>query len=70
MSRYQISADLQDKQDRVIALKRDMQNLARERDRLRDDHKAIEHVARETHGMIKPGEIVYRILPAKAPKNK
>ncbi|MBE0643295.1 MAG: septum formation initiator family protein [Bacteroidetes bacterium] len=70
VSRVQISADLQDKKDRVIALQRDMQNLTRERDRLRDDHKAIEHVARETHGMIKPGEIVYRIVPAKENKQQ
>jgi cell division protein FtsB len=70
VSRYRISDDLQDKRDRVVALKRDMQNLARERDRLRDDKKAIEHVARETHGMIKPGEIVYRIIPAKEKKSK
>ncbi|MFA6234149.1 MAG: septum formation initiator family protein [Bacteroidota bacterium] len=70
VSRLQISGDLQEKKDRVVALKRDMQNLSRERDRLRDDNKTIEHVARETHGMIKPGEIVYRILPAKEHKSK
>ncbi|MBR9976914.1 MAG: septum formation initiator family protein [Bacteroidetes bacterium] len=65
ISRVQISAELREKQDRVIALHRDIQNLERERDRLRDDKKTIEHVARETHGMIKEGEIVYRIIPAK-----
>jgi cell division protein FtsB len=68
VSRYQISVDLEETQDRVIALRRDMQNLSRERDRLLNDNKAIEHVARETHGMIKPGEIVYRIIPAKERK--
>ena len=70
VSRVRISADLEEKKDRVVELQRDMQNLTRERDRLRDDNKAIEHVARETHGMIKPGEIVYRIVPEKARKEK
>jgi cell division protein FtsB len=70
VSRVRIGDELEMKQERVIALKRDMQNLSRERDRLRDDKKAMEHVARETHGMIKPGEIVYRILPAKEARNK
>lgn len=70
VSRYRIGAELEEKESRVVELKRDMQNLARERDRLLEDNKAIEHVARETHGMIKPGEIVYRILPAKEQKSK
>lgn len=70
VSRMQISAELREKQDRVIALHRDIQNLERERDRLRDDKKTIEHVARETHGMIKEGEIVYRIVPAKEKNEK
>lgn len=70
VSRLRISGDVQQKQERVIALQRDMQNLSRERDRLKLDNKAVEHVARETHGMIKPGEIVYRILPSEDRKKK
>lgn len=69
-SRIQISRDLEQKEERVLALQRDLQNLGRERDRLRDDRKAAERVARETHGMIKPGEIVYRILPAEQKTRK
>ncbi len=70
VSRIRINADLEEKRERVVELNRDMQNLTRERDRLREDKKAIEHVARETHGMIKPGEIVYRIVPEKPRKEK
>jgi cell division protein FtsB len=64
LSRVQISRDLAEKEERVLTLQRDLRMLGHERDRLRDDRKAVERVARETHGMIKPGEIVYRILPA------
>lgn len=70
VSRMQIGGALEEKRERVIALKRELQNLERECDRLRDDNKAIEHVARETHGMLKPGEVVYRIIPAKEHKSK
>ena len=64
VSRLRINGEVEEKQERVLTLKRDIQNLSRERDRLKNDHKAVEHVARETHGMIRPGEIVYRVLPS------
>ena len=70
VSRMQLNGDIAEKQERVLELRRDIQNLGRERNRLRDDKKAIEHVARETHGMIKQGEIVYRILPAEKKTKK
>jgi cell division protein FtsB len=63
-SRFVLHSDLHDQEQRVIELKRSISNLERERDLLRDDRLKIEHVARETHGMIKKGEIVYRIRPA------
>ncbi|MCZ7556468.1 MAG: septum formation initiator family protein [Bacteroidia bacterium] len=63
ISRIQVEADLSERKQRVSELERDIEQLRRERDMLRDDFQAIEHVARESHGMIKPGEIVYRILP-------
>lgn len=64
MSRINLESDLADKKARVLELERDIQRLSRERDLLREDRATIEHVARETHGMIREGEIVYRILPA------
>jgi cell division protein FtsB len=64
VSRYHVEGELSERQQRVIELQREIQQLRMERDMLRDDFQTIEHVARETHGMIKPGEIVYRILPA------
>lgn len=70
VSRLRIDGEVQETQERVIALQRDIQQLTRERDRLQHDSKAIEHVARETHGMVKPGEIVYRIVPAEENRKK
>lgn len=70
VSRIRVENELTEKQERVIELKRDIQTLRRERDLLRDDLATIEHAARESHGMIRPGEIVYRILPADRHKKK
>jgi len=64
ISRMNIENDIAEKEQRVIDLQRDIQRLSRKRDLLREDKATIEHVARESHGMIKPGEIVYRIVPA------
>lgn len=47
--------------DRVHALELENQRLRCEEKNLTSDLSTIEHVAREKHGMVKPGEIVYRI---------
>ena len=65
ISRLHIESELSDKQARVIELERSIHTLEQERDLVKNDMAAVEHVARETHGMLKPGEIVYRIRPAK-----
>ncbi|PLX31989.1 MAG: hypothetical protein C0600_04065 [Ignavibacteria bacterium] len=70
LSRYDLEDELQEKENRVTELNRDIQRLTLERNLLKDDKATIEHVARETHGMIKPGEVVYRILPAEQEKGK
>ena len=70
LSRYNIEVELHEKEVRVTELERDIQRLSRERDLLKDDKATIEHVAREAHGMIKPGEVVYRILPAEHEKKQ
>jgi len=70
VSRITLERELAKKQERVISLEREIQNLTRERDLLRDDDATIEQVAREVHGMIKSGEIVYRVIPAGKKKHK
>ena len=57
--------------DRKIAdLRRDNREKTREVRRLREDPAAIEDVARDDLGMIKPGEIVIKVEPdAQLPRN-
>lgn len=45
----------------IASLKRDNQRLAEEIRRLREDPKAIEDVARQDLGLIRPGEVVFVI---------
>lgn len=70
ISRLSIEDEIAEKEARVIELERDIQRLRRQRELLRDDRASIEHVARESHGMIRPGEIVYRIVPAEETATK
>ncbi len=70
ISRLSIEDEITEKEARVIELERDIQRLTRQRELLRDDRATIEHVARESHGMIRPGEIVYRIVPAEEAATK
>ena len=49
-------------EERITALERENRQLTRERARLSDDDYALEQLAREK-GMVRPGDIVYRIVP-------
>lgn len=49
-------------EERIDALKRENRELLGERQRLSDDDYALEQLAREK-GMVRPGDIVYRIVP-------
>ena len=51
--------------ERIAALDRENQALQAERQRLADDDYALEQLAREK-GMVRPGDIVYRIVPVPA----
>lgn len=64
LRRILLEQDLSARKERIEQLQADIKTLRETRDRLLTDKSAIEHVARETHGMIKPGEIVYHVKPA------
>lgn len=49
-------------EDRIAALNTQNRELLARRDRLQEDSLALESLAREK-GMVRPGDIVYRILP-------
>ena len=51
--------------ERIAALDRENRELQAERRRLADDDHALERLAREK-GMVRPGDIVYRIVPVPA----
>lgn len=48
-------------------LRQDNRRLHRELDRLKDDELAIERVAREELGLVRPGEIVFKVVEPPAP---
>jgi cell division protein FtsB len=56
---HQLAAE----QDSVTALRILLDSLARKTRALENDPAAQERVAREKYGMIRNGEIIYRILP-------
>ena len=64
LRRVMLENELRDKETRVSELKNDITALQHRRQLLTVDKKTIERVARETHGMIRPGEVVYRVRPA------
>ena len=65
LRRFMLDDELREKTARIEQLKSDITDLRKRRDLLQYDRKTIERVARETHGMVREGEIVYRVRPAK-----
>ena len=65
LRRVMLEKELHESDAHVAELSADIEALKKERDLLRNDLSTIEHVARESHGMIRHGEIVYRIRPSK-----
>ncbi len=64
LRRIMLGHEVTDKEQRIAQLKVDIKSLTSQRNLLSSDEATIERVARETHGMIKPGEVVYRVKPA------
>jgi len=54
----------------IIRLKRERAQLEREKQLLIHDPQYLEKVAREKMGLIKEGEVIYKITPAATPKEK
>ena len=64
LRRVMLEQELHEAEQRTAELTADIEALRKQRDLLRNDMSTIEHVARESHGMIRNGEIVYRIRPS------
>ncbi len=63
--RIRLTAERNALVERVRALELENQRLRFEEKNLTSDLCTIEHVAREKHGMVLPGEIVYRVREIK-----
>ncbi len=50
-------------QEEILNLRLENQRLQEERDKLKDDLDYIEKKARQKMGVVKKGEIIYRIVP-------
>jgi cell division protein FtsB len=51
-------------QDSIVRLRIEVDSLARVQHALATDPRAQEQAARELYGMIRPGEILYQVVPA------
>jgi cell division protein FtsB len=63
LRRIMMERELQERRQHVEELRADIAQLRRNCDLLRDDKATIERVARESHGMIRRGEVVFRVRP-------
>jgi cell division protein FtsB len=64
LSRFKLEQEFSQKTAHITLLKKEISELKRKRDLLQKNPEAIEHVAREMHGMIRKGETVYKVIPA------
>ncbi|HEY2804413.1 MAG TPA: septum formation initiator family protein [Gemmatimonadales bacterium] len=55
---------LKDEQERISQLRHDLDSLMREAHALKTDPATQERFARELYGMIRPGELLYQVVPA------
>jgi cell division protein FtsB len=63
LRRIMLTHELAEREAHIGELKRDIAALKKQRALLESDEATIERVARETHGMIRKGEVVYRVRP-------
>src|SRR5437016_10819932 len=55
-------------QDEIDRLNRENQSLAQQMNALKTDPEAIERVAREQMGLVRPGEMIFKLPAASTPK--
>jgi len=55
--------DVREEQARIADLRHQIDSVAQEAHALRTDPKTQERVAREVYGMIRPGELLYQVVP-------
>jgi len=58
-----LKAQVRREQEAIVRLRTEVDSLARVERALETDPAAQERVAREAYGMIRPGEILYQVVP-------
>ncbi len=58
-----MNRQVRDERARISALRHQVDSLARVLNALRTDAATQERVARELYGMIRPGEVLYQVVP-------
>jgi cell division protein FtsB len=69
LRRFLLESEVVEKTESIQNLKKDIQLLKKRQASLETDLYEIEKVAREEHGMIKPGEVVYLVKTPGKDKN-
>ena len=59
-----LKGQVRDERDSIVRLRVAVDSLARLQRALKTDPATQERVAREVYGMIRPGEILYQVVPA------
>ncbi len=59
-----LKAQVRGERDAIVRLRGDVDSLARYEQALKTDPATQERVAREVFGMIRPGEVLYQVVPA------
>ena len=59
-----LKAQVRGQRDSIVRLRSEVDSLTRREQALKTDPATQERVAREVFGMIRPGEILYQVVPA------
>jgi cell division protein FtsB len=60
---WRLKGQVRSEQDSIVRLRVEVDSLARVQKALTTDPRAQERAARELYGMIRPGEILYQVVP-------
>ncbi len=70
LRRIMLESELRDKETRIAQLKSEIATLREQKRRIETENSEVEHIAREVHGMVRQGEIVYKVQHATPPDVK
>ena len=60
---WRLRSQVRREQEAIVRLRAELDSLSRVQRALATDPATLERVAREAYGMIRPGEILYQVVP-------